>query len=195
MERPHVVVTYNASAEQRTLLLEILGSLASLAFQKQLPPEERQQSLAQADAVLSWSFGREVPKEDYGVLKPGTLIQLLSAGADHLPFDDLPSHLTIASNPGAYALPMAEHVMAMTLALAKRLLVENQKLLHGEFDQSTPNRQLHGMTAGILGFGGIGRATAQLMRGFGMRIMAINQSGASSEPADFLGTLDDLPQI
>jgi phosphoglycerate dehydrogenase-like enzyme len=195
MERPHVVVTYNASAEQRTLLLEILGSLASLAFQKQLPPEERQQSLAQADAVLSWSFGREVPKEDYGVLKPGTLIQLLSAGADHMPFDDLPSYVTIASNPGAYALPMAEHVMAMTLALAKRLLIENQKLQRGEFDQSTPNRQLHGMTAGILGFGGIGRETARLMRGFGMRIMAINQSGASSEPTDFLGTLDDLERI
>ena len=49
---------------------------------------------------------------------------------------------------------MAEHVMAMTLALAKRLLVEDQKLRNGEFDQFTPNRALAGMTAGILGFGG-----------------------------------------
>jgi glycerate dehydrogenase len=195
MERPNVVVTYNASAEQKAVLLDILGNLTSLTFVKELAPEERQQSLAQADAVLSWSFGREVPKEDYGVLKPGTLIQLLSAGADHMPFDDLPSDVTIASNPGAYALPMAEHVMAMTLALAKRLLIENQKLQRGEFDQFTPNRQLYGMTAGILGFGGIGRATARLMRGFGMRIIAINQSGASSEPADFLGSLDDLPRL
>jgi len=112
-----------------------------------------------------------------------------------MPFDDLPSQVTIASNPGAYALPMAEHVMAMTLALAKRLLIENQKLQRGEFDQFTPNRQLHGMTAGILGLGGIGRATARLMRGFGMRIIAINQSAASTEPTDFLGTLDDLERV
>jgi phosphoglycerate dehydrogenase-like enzyme len=195
MEKPSVVITYTASPEQKNQLQDLLGNLASLTFLKELPPEERKQSLAQADAVLSWNFGRELPKEEYSDLKPGTLIQLVSAGADHMPFDDLPSQVTIASNPGAYALPMAEHVMAMTLALAKRLLIENQKLQRGEFDQFTPNRQLHGMTGGILGFGGIGRATARLMRGFGMRIIAINQSGSSSESTDFLGTLDDLERV
>src|SRR5690348_4341084 len=90
---------------------------------------------------------------------------------------------------------MAEHVLAMTLALAKRLLIQNQKLRHGEFDQSTPNRMLSGMTAGILGFGGIGQATARLMRAFGMRIYAINTSGRSPEPADFVGTLRDLERV
>jgi glycerate dehydrogenase len=195
MEKSSVAITYTASAEQKAQLQEVLGNLASLTFLKEVPPEERRQALAQADAVLSWNFGREVPREEYSSLKPGTLIQLVSAGADHMPFDDLPSQVTIASNAGAYALPMAEHVMAMTLALAKRLLIENQKLQRGEFDQFTSNRQLHGMTAGILGFGGIGQATARLMRGFGMRIMAINQSGASSEPTDFLGTLDDLERV
>jgi phosphoglycerate dehydrogenase-like enzyme len=195
MEKSSVVITYTASPEQKAQLQALLGVLASLTFLKELPQEERKQTLAQADAVLSWNFGRELPKEEYSSLKPGALIQLVSAGADHMPFDDLPSQVTIASNPGAYALPMAEHVMAMTLALAKRLLIENQKLQRGEFDQFTPNRQLHGMTAGILGFGGIGRATARLMRGFGVRIIAINQSGSSSEPTDFLGTLDDLERV
>src|SRR5690348_14089776 len=90
---------------------------------------------------------------------------------------------------------MAEHVLAMTLAPAKRLLIQNQKLRRGEFDQSTPNRMLSGLTAGILGFGGIGRATARLMRAFGMRIYAINTSGASSELADFVGTLRDLEHV
>jgi len=112
-----------------------------------------------------------------------------------MPFADLPPHILVASNPGAYATPMAEHVLAMTLALAKRLLVENQKLRNGEFDQFTPNRLLAGMTAGILGFGGIGRATARLMRAFGMRIYAINSSGTSPEPTDYLGTLRDLEHV
>ncbi len=122
-------------------------------------------------------------------------IQLLSAGADHMPFADLPSRIIVASNPGAYATPMAEHVLAMTLALAKRLLVENQQLKNGEFDQLTPNRLLAGMTAGILGFGGIGRATARLMQAFGMKIYAINTGGSSPEPTDFLGTLHDLEHV
>src|SRR5947208_5728952 len=112
-----------------------------------------------------------------------------------MPFADLPPHILVASNPGAYAAPMAEHVMAMTLALAKRLLIEHQKLKNGEFDQFTPNRMLSGMTAGILGYGGIGRATARLMRAFGMRIYAINTSGTSPEPADFLGTSRDLERV
>src|SRR5205807_3680527 len=108
---------------------------------------------------------------------------------------DLSPLILAASTPGAYATPKAEHLLAMTLALAKRLLVENQKLRNGEFDQFTPNRLLAGMTAGILGFGGIGRATARLMRAFGMRIFAINSSGTSPEPTDFLGTLHDLEHV
>src|SRR5439155_7727168 len=133
--------------------------------------------------------------QEYRSLKQVTFIQVLSAGDDHMPFADLPPHILVASNPGAYATPMAEHVMAMTLALAKRLLIEHQKLRNGEFDQLTPNRMLSGTTAGILGFGGIGRATARLMRAFAMHIYALNQSGKSTEPADFIGTLQDVEHL
>jgi phosphoglycerate dehydrogenase-like enzyme len=195
MQRQHVVVTYNASPEQKALLLELLGSEATLTYFKELPTAQREQALQEANVLLSWNFPREIQPQDYPHLQQVLFIQLLSAGADHMPFADLPPHILVASNPGAYAAPMAEHVMAMTLALAKRLLVENQKLRSGEFNQSTPNRVLAGMTAGILGFGGIGRATARLMRAFGMQIYAINHSGKSTEQADFLGTLHDVEQV
>ncbi len=195
MNKQHIVVTFDAPPEQKALLLEVLGSEASLTFFKELPSAQRERALQEANMLLSWNFPREISPQAYPLLQQVSFIQLLSAGADHMPFADLPPHILVASNPGAYAVPMAEHVVAMTLALAKRLLVENQKLRNGEFDQFTPNRALSGMTAGILGFGGIGRATAQLMCAFGMRIHAINQSGTSTEPADFLGTLDDLERV
>lgn len=195
MDKQNIVVTYNASPEQKELLLEVLGSEASLTFLKEIPPEQREQSLKHANILLAWNFPREIQPQEYRSLEQVAFIQLLSAGADHMPFADLPSHILVASNPGAYAAPMAEHVMAMTLALAKRLLIENQKLKNGEFDQFTPNRSLSGMTAGILGFGGIGRATAYLMRAFGARIYALNQSGKSSEQVDFIGTMHDLEHV
>ena len=195
MEKQNIVVTYHTSSEQKALFFEMLGSEASLTFLDEIPPEQREQVLEGAHILLSWNFPREIRPEDYSHLQQVRFIQLLSAGADHMPFADLPSHILVASNPGAYAAPMAEHVLAMTLALAKRLLVEHQKLQHGEFDQFTPNRSLAGMTAGILGFGGIGRATARLMRAFGMRIAAINTSGTSPEPTDFLGILHDLEHV
>jgi phosphoglycerate dehydrogenase-like enzyme len=195
MEKANVVVTFNPGSEQKAILLEILGSQAALTFLKGVTPGERGPALQEAKAILSWNFPRELSPEDYSHLKPGTLVQLISAGADHLPFRDLSPDLVLASNPGAYARPMAEHVMAMVLALAKRLLVQNQKLRQGEFDQFTSNRLLAGTTAGILGFGGIGRAASRLMRAFDMKIYAINHSRASSEPTDFLGTLENLEQV
>jgi len=195
MDKPNIVVTYDASPEQQALLLEVLGGVASLTFFTELAPGQREQALEEATILLSWNFPGEIQSQDYPHLQRILFIQLLSAGADHMPFTELPPRILVASNPGAYAIPMAEHVMAMTLALAKHLLVQQQKLKEGEFDQFTPNRMLSGMTAGILGYGGIGRATARLMRAFGMRIDAINTSGTSSEPADFVGTLRDLERV
>src|SRR6266513_3029742 len=146
MNNQHIVVTFNATPEQKALLLELLGSEASLTFFNELPSAQRERALQEANVLLSWNFPREIQPGDYPHLQQVSFIQLLSAGADHMPFADLPPHLLVASNPGAYAAPMAEHVMAMTLALAKRLLIEHQKLKNGEFDQFTPNRMLSGTT-------------------------------------------------
>jgi glycerate dehydrogenase len=195
MDKQNIVVTYNALPEEKALFLEVLGSEASLTFLNDISPAQHQQSLEHAHILLSWNFPREILPQEYSRLQHVAFIQLVTAGADHMPFADLPSHIIVASNPGVYATPMAEHVMAMTLALAKRLLIEHQKLMNGEFDDHTLNRSLVGMTAGIIGFGGAGRATARLMRAFGMNIYAINQSGKSVEPAEFIGTLRDLERV
>src|ERR1700710_3102304 len=80
----------------------------------------------------------------------------------------------------------------MTWAATKRLLIEHAALSRGEFNQHTRNRTLAGKVCGILGFGGIGVATARLMRALGMRIHAINRRGHSDEPTDWISTTADL---
>ena len=195
MDKQNIVVTYNPTPEEKALFLEMLGGAVSLTFLTEIPPTQREQSLENATALLSWNFPREILPQEYSKLQHVTLIQLITAGADYMPFADLPTHMSIASNAGAYAIPMAEHNLAMTLALAKRLLIEHQKLRNGIFDDTTLNRSLYGATAGIIGFGGTGRATARLMRAFGMHIYALNQSGKSAEPTEFIGTLHDLEHV
>src|SRR5205085_6911424 len=83
----------------------------------------------------------------------------------------------------------------MALAAAKRLLIEHQNLFRGEFNQFTRNKMLRGCICGIFGFGGIGTATARLMRCVGMRIHAINRRGASDEKVDWIGTPDQLDEL
>lgn len=195
MDKPNIVVTFHPIQDQQAYLTELLEESAMLTFVTELDPGQCGRALEEATILLAWNFPREVHPQEYALLRRVLFIQLLSAGADHMPFADLPQRIVVAGNPGAYAAPMAEHVLAMTLALAKHLLVQQQKLKEGRFDQFTPNRMLSGMTVGILGYGGIGRATARLMRAFGMRIYAINTSGSSPEPADFVGTLRDLERV
>jgi phosphoglycerate dehydrogenase-like enzyme len=83
----------------------------------------------------------------------------------------------------------------MTLGLAKRLPQRHAALAHGQFDQQTPSLTLDGAACAILGFGGIGKRTAGLMRAFGARIWAVNTSGQTSEPVEFVGTLADLDKV
>jgi phosphoglycerate dehydrogenase-like enzyme len=120
---------------------------------------------------------------------------LLAAGADGTDFAAIPERMVIASNVGAYAKPIAEHVMAMTLALARRLPQLQAAMARGEFNQDELLHTLDGAVCAILGFGGIGTATARLMRAFGARIYAVNSSGHTAEPTDFAGTLTDLDHV
>jgi phosphoglycerate dehydrogenase-like enzyme len=83
----------------------------------------------------------------------------------------------------------------MILAACKNLLVQHDKLRRGVFDQDTENRMLRGSTCAILGFGGIGKATAHLLRCVGVKIYAINTTGKTNEEVEFIGTLKDLEHV
>jgi len=191
----HIIITYKIGESRRALFKKLFGAKARLSVLGDMPPSLRQQTLIDADVLLSWSLRKELGPSELGLLKNVRLIQLLSAGADHVPYAGLRDDIVIAGNVGAYAEPVAEHALAMTLALAKNICRGHQKLGGGEFDQSKLGRMLRGSVCGILGFGGIGRATARLMRAFGMRIYAVNTSGRTDETVDFIGTLEDLEPV
>lgn len=191
----HLVVTFPIDEQERASLFKTIPPGISVSFLSELDQAGRKQALQAADVLLSWNPRKELAGEEYPLLARLRLLQLLSAGADHLPFDEIPATVTIASNVGAYAEPMAEHVLAMVLALAKQLLKNHHKLAQGEFNQFEMNRMVAGCTVGILGFGSIGKATARLFRGLGCRIHAINSSGRTPEAVDFIGTLQDLDRV
>jgi len=190
-----VAVSYPVDDEFKGINTGVLSADAEVVFTAGLDGQERRQALHEADALIGFRLGQEVPDGALGVSPRLGLIQLLPAGADGVDFAAVPERLVIASNVGAYAKPIAEHVMAMALALARRLPQRHAALARGEWDQEHLLHTLDGAVCAVLGFGGIGKATAALMRAFGARIHAINSSGRSEEPADFVGTLADLDQV
>jgi phosphoglycerate dehydrogenase-like enzyme len=192
---PSVVVTFRASEDIRRAIAAVLDGAASAVFPSDLGPEERGAALAGAEALLAWNLDTELHPEEFERLGTIGLIQFVSAGADHIPFDRLPEGVLVASNVGAYAGPMAEHVLALALALAKRLSQQHAKLARGEFDQDTPTKAIHGSVLGIIGFGGTGQACATLFEALGARIHAINRSGRTDRQVEFVGTLADLGRV
>jgi phosphoglycerate dehydrogenase-like enzyme len=195
MDKHHIVIAHRVREERREFLKKITANMAKLSFLSDMPTGLREQTLVDAEVLVTWNLPKEVGPSELSLLNNVRLVQLLSAGADHVPYRDLPANITIASNVGAYAEPMAEHILAMILALSKNLVREHQNLGKGRFNQSSLNRRVRGIACGIIGFGGIGRAAARLMRGFGMRILALNTSGRTDEPVDFIGTLKDLRYV
>ena len=108
------------------------------------PEPVREVWLRNAEALLTLNWRSEFTESDDAVLMKLRFAQFLSAGADNIPFERISPNVSIASNVGAFAAPMAEHVLAMTLALAKRLILQNQQLAQGVFDQTTPSLALDG---------------------------------------------------
>src|SRR5215472_5847784 len=190
-----VAVSYPADEEFARVNAEVLAGEAALVNTYELDGAGRARALSRAEALLAWELPKEVPA---GALAEAPLlrfVQLLSAGVDTLDFSQLPDRLIVASNAGAYAGAMTEHVLAMTLSLAKRLPQRHAAMAAGRYPKWEPSLTLEGAICAILGLGGIGTATARVMRAFGARIYAVNRTGRTSEPAEFVGTLADLDHV
>ena len=190
-----VAVTYQVNEDYTKINADVLGADATVVFSHQAAEEDRAALVAAAEALICWNPGTELPAGALASLPELKFIQLMSAGADGVDFCAIPEHVVLAGNVGAYAAPIAEHVVAMALALARRLPQRHAGLAAGEFNQRDRLITLNGAVCAILGYGGIGTATAALMRGLGARVYAINSNGQTTDPVDFAGTLADLDEV
>ncbi len=195
MSKPTVIVSFEGNGAYRRAVEEILTDACNLVYLADLLGEKRGKALAKADVLIANNLRVELRSEEFQQLERVKLIQLLTAGVDHAPFSRLRADIPVAYVPGAFADAMAEHAVAMALAAAKRLFIEDRNMRKGEFNQFTMNRRLGGGICAIIGFGGAGRATARLLQCLGMKIHAMNRSGKAPEAVEFIGTAVDLEKI
>ncbi len=191
-----IVVTYTPNEEEQKIYQDCIGDLARVVYIEDLPEKDRIEMLEDADVIISQSFSqKEIQQGEISSISRAKFIQLIFSGADNVPFELIPEEITVASNPGAFAEPIAEHVLAMTLSLAKSLYQKHELLVSGEFDRSGFNKFLKGGVCAIVGFGGNGKEVAKIMRAIGMKVYGINRMGITDVPVDFIGTIDELKKV
>jgi D-3-phosphoglycerate dehydrogenase / 2-oxoglutarate reductase len=79
--------------------------------------------------------------------------------------------IRVANTPNVAAVAVAEHTLALILAVAKQLLQVDQEVRQGKWPRALVT-QLRGKTLGLIGTGAIGREVAKLGKGIGMRVIA-----------------------
>jgi phosphoglycerate dehydrogenase-like enzyme len=189
-------VTFTPDEKELQILGAILGGISEISCLPGLDAACRAEALAKADVILARSFSRaEVEPAEASGLDNAGLVQLLFAGVNGVPFDRLPEGTRVAGNAGAFAQPLAEHVLGMALCLAKQMIPGHLGLSRGRFESTVFSRELRGGTCGIIGMGGNGAAIARLMRKVGMRVIGINRTGTSMVDLDFMGTLADMDMV
>lgn len=175
---------------------DALAGRCHLTFLTGMEGAERDHALRSADIVIAGHVRNELTAGEAARLEKVRFIQLLHAGADHIPFSMLPKGIPIACTRGKGAAVMSEHAMALALTCSRRIAIEDRAMRAGQFNMYAHGpRMLAGGTCAILGFGGVGHAVARLCRAMGMRIHAINRSGVTDQQADFIGTVADLEAV
>lgn len=127
------------------------------------------------DAVCAF-VNDELNKEVLASLaKEGTrLIALRCAGFNNIDVEAAHNlNLTIARVPAYSPHGVAEHAVAMMLALNRKIHRAHNRVREGNFSlDGLIGFEMHGKTAGIIGTGKIGTLTAKILFGFSMNILA-----------------------
>src|ERR1700730_7350103 len=163
LSRPPLVVAFELSERRKAIVADALAGASVVIYLTELDGTARAEALRNAGALLTHNTAKDLRSGEAALLHRARLIQFTIAGVDFIPLGELPEGVPVATNGGGHAEPMAEHALAMTLAAAKRLIVEHENLKRGQFNQFARNRMLAGGVCGIFGFGGIGAATGRLI--------------------------------
>jgi D-3-phosphoglycerate dehydrogenase len=84
--------------------------------------------------------------------------------------------ITVCNCPGYSDVTVAEHAMALLLAVTRHIPRLDGELRSGSWNQSLAAMELSGKTIGLVGFGGIARHFSGLCNAFGMRVKVWNRT-------------------
>jgi len=127
--------------------------------------------------------------EQFALARKLRWIQTPTAAVHQFLFDELAKSEVVLTNSSEVHGPVvAEHVMALILALAKKIpqvaLLQQRRVWGQEaiWKQGPPPREVAGATLGLIGVGSIGRRVAKMASALGMRVIAVREHVENGNP-------------
>lgn len=149
----------------------------------------------EADIELAESaevaFALALPKEAIARAARLKWVHCSGHAVGHFPLADLAARgIVVTNSRGVQAIPIAEHVMACVLALARRLpdtMRDQQQAVWrpNELIGHASPWLLSGRTLAVIGVGTIGEAIAARAKAFGMRVIGMRRNPGRGCPAGF----------
>lgn len=115
------------------------------------------------------------------------LISIWGTGTDNVDLEAARRRgVSVTNTPGVSATAVAEHTLALILAVAKQIVTVDCQVRLGKWPRAMVP-QLRGKVLGLIGTGAIGREVARLGRAIGMRVIAwtFHPSGDTAEWVGF----------
>jgi D-2-hydroxyacid dehydrogenase (NADP+) len=162
-------------------------------------PETLEQRMGDADVLVISGLWKNSLLDRTKKLR---FIQSIGAGTDQFPRDELVKRgIRLASARGVNARAVAEHAMALILALSRRLpeARDNQtrRVWRGMIgDLAEREDELGGKTLLVVGLGDIGGRLARLAKAFEMRVIGLRRDPAAGRgAADTVHRMDALRSL
>lgn len=161
--------------------IEMLQEVADVDVKTGLSPEELIGVIGDYEAIVV----RSATKVKAEVIEHAQRLKVIGragAGLDNIDVVAAQEkNIKVVNAPDANTLAVAEHTLALMLALARRLPRADLSLKEGKWEKSKlMGTGLSGKTLGLVGFGRIGREVAARAKAFGMKVL-VNQRRPTPE--------------
>lgn len=201
METPKIVVLDGHTLNPGDLCWDELRSLGTIEIHDRTPPELVRERAANAAIVLTNKtiLNRDsienLPAMKYiGVLATGYNVVDIAAARER--------EISVTNVPAYGTASVAQMTFALLLELTQNVGLHANAVREGKWSDcpdfcfwENPMFELEGMTLGIIGFGQIGRAVANLARAFGMRVIVHTRTPPAIADAPGAPRFADLNEL
>ena len=198
IDKPKFVVPGDEPAQiQGSVHLKRLESYGSIdvftdrpkSMDEQLARAEGAQVIINTRGAIKWY------EDALRALPELKMIATCSIGVDMI---DIPvAHelgIVVSNQPGRTAPVVAEHIIGLMFATAKRTAYQTAELKAGRWG-TMPNVHIQGKTLGVIGTGNVGREVARIASSIGMRCLAWTYNPSPQRAAELGVEFVELDQL